>query len=147
MARSIQAEEKLEEFLNKLASLPGYNVRECRKKPQIYSINDKLVNIRCRGKSKEIAGGRGFWYSISFNVLQTVDWVIYLTTTSDYFFMFPVSFLDGIKDRMYPDRSKVDVGIFDLDYDSEMMVLRQGKPESVSQYYNNLIHPVDYPIF
>lgn len=71
MTRSIQTERKLEDFINKMISL-GYNVTELRKKPRIYSINGELVNIRCRGKSKEIAGGRGFWYSVTFNVLQEV---------------------------------------------------------------------------
>jgi hypothetical protein len=146
MTRNIETEGKLEDFINKLASL-GYSVTEVRKKPQIYSIDGKRVNIRCRGKSREIAGGRGFWYSISFNVLQEVDWVVYLTTTSDYFFMFPVVFLDGIKDRMYPDRKKVDTGVFDVDWDNEMIILRHGNVERISKYYHNLIHPDNYPRF
>ena len=91
MARSIQTEEKFEDFINKLALL-GYSVTEVRKKPRIYSVNGKLVNIRCRGKSKEIAGGRGFWYNVSFNVLKEVKWVIYLTTTSEYFSCCPAIF-------------------------------------------------------
>ncbi len=105
MTRSIQAEEKLEGFISKLESL-GYRVTKVDKKPQIYCINDELVNIRSRGKSQETTYGRRFWYSVAFSVLQYVKWVIYITTDSDYFIMFPSSFLESLKDRMYPDRKK-----------------------------------------
>ena len=145
MTRSIQSEEKLEDFINRLESL-GYRIQEVRKKPQIYSINGELVNIRSRGKSKEIAGGRGFWYSVIFNVLQEVKWVIYITTSSDYFFKFPSSFLDNLKDRMYPDRRNSGSGVFDLDRDNEMIVLRY-EVIRISEYYCNLLHPDDYPRF
>ena len=43
--------------------------------------------------------------------------MIYLTT-SDYFIMFPSSFLEGIKDRMYSDRRNERVGVFDIDWDN-----------------------------
>ncbi len=147
MTRNIQAEEKLEGFINKLASL-GYRVRrEVRKKPQIYYINGELVNIRSRGKSQETTYGRRFWYNVTFSVLQYVKWVIYITTDSDYFIMFPSSFLDSHKDRMYPDRKNAGVGVFDIDWDNEMIVLKEGKPIRIGEYYHNLIHPEDYPRF
>ncbi len=144
MTRNIEAEEKLEGFINKLASL-GYRVREVRKKPQIYSINDELVNIRSRGKSKEIVGGRGFWYDVTFSVLQYVKWVIYITTESDYLFMFPSSFLESLKDRMYPNRRNAGVGVFDIDWDNEMIILKEGEIRHIGEYYHNLIHPEHYP--
>lgn len=146
MTRNIHTEVKLEDFINKLASR-GYNVSVVKKKPQIFSIDGTLVNIRCRGKSKEITGGRGFWYSISFNVLQEVKWVIYITTTPDYFFMFPNTFLENLKDRMYPDKNKAGVGVFDLDWDNEMIVLRQGDVIRIGEYNHNFINPDDYPRF
>ena len=146
MTRSIHTEGNLEDFINKLAAR-GYNVAEVRKKPQIFNINDELVNIRCRGRYKKIAGGRGFWYSISFNVLQEVKWVIYITTSSDYFFMFPSTFLENLKDRMYPDTNKAGVGVFDLDWDNEMIVLRQGDVIRIGEYYHNFISEDDYPRF
>ena len=147
MTRSIQAEEKLEDFINKLASR-GYRISEVRKKPQVYSIDSELVNIRSRGKSKETAdGSRLFWYSIAFSVLQEVKWVIYLTTDSDYFVMFPSNFLESVKDRMYPDRSKAGVGVFDIDWDNEMIVLKEGKIERIGEYYYNLRDRENYPIF
>ena len=72
MTGNIRAEEKLEGFINKLA-LRGYAVEKVQKKPQIYSINGELVNIRSRGKSRETAdGSKRFWYDIAFNVLQDV---------------------------------------------------------------------------
>lgn len=146
MTRSVESEEKIEDFINKLSSL-GYKIQEVRKKPQLYSINDELVNIRSRGKHKNAAYGRSFWYSVTFNVLQEVKWVIYLMTSSDYFIMFPSSFLENLKDRMYSDRSKTGVGVFDIDWDNEMIVLKQGELIRISEYYHNLIHPDDFPRF
>ena len=147
MTRNIQAEEKLEGFINKLASL-GYGVIEVHKKPQIYSINGELVNIRSRGKSKKTASGsRLFWYNVAFSVLQDVKWVIYMTTKSNYFVMLPSSFLESLKDRMYPDRSKAGVGVFDVDWDSMTIELKQGQRISIDDYYHNLIYLEDYPRF
>ena len=147
MTRSVQAEEKLDGFINKLTSL-GYRVTEVQKRPQIYSINGELVNIRSRGKSRETADGSGlFWYSVAFSVLQDAKWVIYITTEPDYFIMLPSSFLESFKDRMYPDRSKAGVGVFDIDWDSMMIELKHGERISIDDYYHNLIHLEDYPTF
>ena len=146
MTRGMQAEEKLEGFISKLESL-GYRVRELRKKPQIYSINDELVNIRSRGKSQETTYGRRFWYSVTFSVLQYVKWVIYLTTDSDHFMMFPSNFLDSHKDRMYPDRKNAGVGLFDIDWDNEMIVLKEGEVIRVGEYYHDLTDEDYYPRF
>ena len=146
MARNVQAEEKLEGFINKLASL-GYRVTEVYRKPQIYSINGELVNIRSRGKSKETTHGRQFWYSVTFSVLQEVRWVIYLTTDSDYFMMFPSSFLESLKERMYPDKKNAGVGVFDIDWDNEMIVLKEGEIIRIGEYYHNLRDREDYPRF
>ena len=146
MTRNTQAEEKLEGFISKLESL-GYRVREARKKPQIYSINGEFVNIRSRSKHKEASYGRLFWYSIAFNVLHEVKWVIYLTTESDYFIKFPSSFLENLEDRMYPDRNKAGVGVFDIDWDNEKIVLKQGERVSIRDYYHNLIDEDYYPFF
>jgi len=146
MTRGTQAEEKLEDFINKLESL-GYRIQKVRKKPQIYSINDELVNIRSRGKSQETTYGRRFWYSVTFSVLQYVKWVIYLTTDSDHFMMFPSSFLDSHKDCMYPDRKNAGVGVFDIDWDNEMIVLKEGEVIRVGEYYHDLTDEDYYPRF
>ena len=146
MTRSSQSEEKLEGFINKLASL-GYRIEEVRKKPQIYSINGELVNIRSRSEYKEASIGRLFWYSIAFNVLHEVRWVTYLTTESDYFIKFPSSFLENLKDRMYPDRNKAGVGVFDIDWDNEKIVLKQGERVSIRDYYHNLTNEDYHPFF
>ena len=146
MTRSSQSEEKLEDFINKLASL-GYRIEEVRKKPQIYSINGERVNIRSRSKHRDATYGRSFWYSIAFNVFHEVKWVIYLTTESDYFIKFPSSFLENLKDRMYPDRNKAGVGVFDIDWDNEKIVLKQGERVSIRDYYHNLINEDYYPFF
>jgi hypothetical protein len=146
MAQNTNAGPKLRAFINKLASL-GYGVREVRKNPQIYSINDELVNIRSRSKHRNAAYGRSFWYDISFSVLHEVKWVIYLTTESDYFVKLPSSFLESIKDRMYLPRNKAGVGVFDIDWDNLKIVLKQGELISIDRYYNNLIEQECYPEF
>jgi len=147
MTQNIQTEEKLEGFINKLASL-GYRVTKVSKKPQIYSIDGELVNIRSRGKAKETAdGSRLFWYSVAFSVLQDVQWVIYLMTESDYFVMLPSSFLESLKERMYPDESNAGVGVFDIDWDGLAIELKQSERIPIDDYYHNLIHPEDYPRF
>ena len=147
MAQNINAEAKLKGFITKLASL-GYRVREVSKKPQIYSINDELVNIRSRGKPRVTAdGNKSFWYSIAFSALRKVKWVIYITTNSDYFVMLPSSFLDNLKNRMYPDESKAETRVFDIDWDSLAIELSQGERISIREYYHNLIEPECYPKF
>ena len=147
MARNIQAEEKLEGFINKLELL-GYIVGEVQKKPRIYSINGERVNIRSRGKSRETAdGSRLFWYSVTFSVLEEVKWVIYMMTESDYFVMLPTSLLESLRDRMYPDESKAGVGVFDIDWDNEMIVLKEGEVIRVGEYYHDLTDEDYYPMF
>ena len=146
MAQNINAEAKLKGFITKLASL-GYSVKEVSKKPQIYSINNELVNIRSRSKHRNAAYGRSFWYDISFSVLHEVKWAIYLMTESDYFVRLPSSFLESIKGRMYLAENKVGVGVFDIDWDNLMIVLKQGELISIDRYYHNLIEPECYPEF
>ncbi len=75
---------------------------------------------------------------MTFSVLHDVKWVIYLTTDSDHFMMFPSSFLDSHKDRMYPARRSAGVGVFDIDWDNEMIVLKQGEVIHVGEYYYDL---------
>jgi len=147
MAQSINAEAKLNGFINRLASL-GYGVREVSKKPQIYSINDQLVNIRSRAKPREtVSESRSFWYSVAFSVLPKVKWVVYIATNSDYFVMLPSGFLDGLKGRMYPDRRNTEIGVFDIDWDGLAIELSRGERISISEYYHNLIESECYPEF
>ena len=146
MVESINARAKFEGFISKLASL-GYTVREVSEDPRVYSINDKLVNIRSRSKHRSAAYGRSFWYDISFAVLRKVGWVVYLMTEPDYFVKLPSSFLENVKDRMYLPRNKAGVGVFDIDWDNLKIVLKQGELISIDRYYNNLAEPQCYPEF
>jgi hypothetical protein len=147
MDQNISANAKLKGSINKLASL-GYRVREVSKRPQIYSINDELVNVRSRGKPRRtVDDNKSFWYSIAFSVLPKVKWVIYIATDSNYFVMLPSSFLDSLKDRMYPDRKKTGTGVFDIDWDSLAIELSQGERISITEYYHNLIERECYPEF
>lgn len=151
MKQDDNCKDKIKRFISKLIDL-GFGVHEASQKPQIYIINSKLVNLRCRSKEREMSEGskiledRAYWYSISFNVLQEVDWVIYLMTTSDYFIMLPSSFLNDIKERMYCDYSKKDVGIFDINWDGLLIELKDGVVD-ISHYYHNLLDESNYPKF
>jgi len=146
MTRSTQAGEKLEDFINKLESM-GCEVKPVSKKPQIYRINGELVNIRSRGKSKRVAGGTGFWYNVSFSVLEEVNSVIYLMTDSDYFVKFPSSFLERLEDRMYPDSKNVGVGVFDIDWTEGYLVLKGGELEPIWDYLHGLSDPDILQVF
>jgi len=146
MAQNTNAGTKLVGFVTKVVSL-GYGVREISKKPQIYSINDELVNIRSRSKHRNAAYGRSLWYDIPFSVLHEVNWAIYLMTEPDYFVQLPTSFLDSIKDRMYLAENRAGVGVFDIDWDNLKIVLRQGELVSIGQYYHNLVERECYPKF
>ena len=55
--------------------------------------------------------------------------------------------IENLKQRMYPDRSKRDVGVFDIDWDNQMLVLKEGELVSIAEYYHNLIDPDDFPRF
>ncbi|GEM_PF-5734033 len=142
----VTAKEKLEGFIDKLESR-GYEIEPVSKKPQVYRIDGELVNIRSRGNSKAIAGGKGFWYSVSFSVLPQVKWVIYLAANSDHFFMFPSSFLVGLQDRMYPDTKNIGVGVFDIDSSEGYLVLKGGDLKPAWTYEYDLNDRQLYPHF
>lgn len=147
MIENMSARAKLKGFVDKLVLL-GYRVREVSKRPQIYSINDELVNIRSRGKPRVTAdGNRSFWYSVAFSVLPRVKWVVYMATDSDHFVMIPSSSLDNLKDRMYLDRTKTETGVFDIDWDSLAIELARGERVSIGEHYCSLVKRECYPEF
>jgi len=145
MTGDTQAENKLDEFIDKLVLL-GYDVQQESKKPRVYSIDGQLVNIRSRSRQKLADGSRLFWYSVAYSVLQEVKWVIYLMTTSDYFVMLPSSFLQLYKEDMYEDYKNAGVGVFDIDWDGLAIELK-GKRIPIAGYDHDLIDKEHYPIF
>ena len=144
MAR--EAEEKREEFLNKLALL-GYDVEQVSKRPQIYRINGHLVNIRSSTRPRNELGDRCFWYDISLNVLRKVEFVIYLTTEPDYFVMFPSSFLASLVDRMYRRKDRESTRIFDIDWDALDIILQGGEWVNIEKFYCDLKDKNESPKF
>jgi hypothetical protein len=91
------------------------------------------------------AGGR-FWYSININVLNEAEWFIYLMTTSDFFVMFPREFFKKYKDRMYPDKSKKNTLVFEIDWGNLEIVLKEGHV-GINDYYYNLEDKEEFPSF
>jgi hypothetical protein len=147
MVHSEAAEDKREEFLDKLASL-GYGVDQVSKRPQVYLINGRRVNIRSRSISKgDATGSRLFWYDVSTNILEDVDLVIYLMTKPDYFVMIPSSFLADLVDRMYRAEDIRSKRVFDIDWDDLTLVLQEGERVDIYCFHHNLIHEEDYPEF
>ncbi len=140
-------DEKIDKFINKLTSL-GYTVRFVSKKPQYYEIDGQLVNLRCTRTMKEDSSrSRKFLYSVNYNAMREARWFIYLMTESDYFIMFPREFLCLLYERMYPDHSKPNEGVFDIEWDEMTINLQGGEKEDINPYYHNLIHKEDYPDF
>ena len=142
----VTTKEKLEGFIDKLESL-RYEIEPVSKKPQVYRIDGELVNIRSRSRIDQRTRGRRLWYSVSFSVLQEVKWIIYLTTDSDHFIMLRSRFLDNLRDRMLPDSKNAGVGVFDIDWDNQFIVIKDGKLEPIEEYYYDLSDPRYYPSF
>jgi hypothetical protein len=61
--------------------------------------------------------------------------------------MFPSNFLEHIRDRMYSSRKNPEVGVFDIDWDSLRIELKESGWEPVGDYYHNLKDEEDYPRF
>lgn len=124
-------------FIQELGNL-GCSIEQIKKRPQVYDINGKKYDIRYRGKAKKVAGGDAYWYSVAFNVLQDVAAVIYLHINSDEFIKLPSKFLSEKYGEMHPDKSKPDVGIFDIDWTKREIVLKGGNRLSIDEYCYSL---------
>lgn len=124
--------DKRESFISKLTS-SGCIIQNVKSRE--YIIDGKKVNIRCRNKEKTISGNKCFWYSVEFNVLEEVDYVIYLTP--DSYIRFPSDFLRKIKDRMYRPHDGRYMGVFDIDCDDLSIILKNGR-EDIDKYYYHL---------
>ena len=146
MGHSEAAEDKREEFLDKLVSL-GYSVEQVSKRPQLYKIDGRRVNIRSRSIARDAYSSRRFWYDVNTNVLKDVDLVIYLTTEPDYFVMMPSAFLDDLVDRMYTAKGRGSARVFDINWDQLTIVLQDGEEVDINRFYHNLKNEEDYPRF
>lgn len=123
---------KIETFASRLTTL-GAKIQEYEKRPQVFIIDGKKANMRCRNKERIISGNRSFWYSISFDVLEGVDCVIYLLKGG--FITLPPKFLSEIKDRLYYPRSGRNMGVFDID-EERLSIILQGGEEDIDSYYH-----------
>lgn len=141
------ANDKREGFIDKLSSL-GIKVEEISRKPIVYRVNGRLVNVRSRDVPRVAPDGtRRFWYSLSTNVLEDVDLVIYLTTEPDYFVMIPSGFLANYVDKMSVANGQPATRVFDVDWDNLQLILNEGLRVDIDRFYCNLVHEVDYPQF
>src|SRR5579863_9380761 len=114
-------EKLLANFENKAAV-----VRKIHRHGEVYYINSKRVNIRCRTKHKLVKDARHFWYSFDFNLEKDVDLVIFITASADSFIILKPSVLVNIKDKVYPFKSKDSARTFDIDWDYLVLLHREG---------------------
>ncbi len=138
---------KVNQFIANLKPL-GYSVTKFAKMPQVYSIDGRLVNVRCRRKARitDSYGSRSFWYDVSFRVLNEVDWVLYLMTEPSYFVNFPAAYLSQLSDQMYaPSRSRIK-GVFDIRWDDLTLGLRDTEVD-ISAFAGDLMNRESYPRF
>lgn len=138
--------QKIDGFLKKL-SLMNHKVEYVSSRPKIYSIDGKLMNVRSTINVREDRNGvQNFWYDVSENVLDRVDYLVYLTTTSDFFVLIPSEFMNRNFQFMYISNSNEYARSFMIDWDSCDMVMKD-KRVNVIQFYQDLIHEEDFPEF
>jgi hypothetical protein len=103
---------------------------------EVYDINGKRINIRCRTKSNSINESRLFWYSFNYSLADRVDYVLYMMTTSEYFILFPVAFLEEIKSSLYHLNDNPSTKTFYIDWD-QLLLLHKDGVKSISDYHKS----------
>lgn len=121
------ASRSLKEKLLENFEKRGCVVRKIHRHGEIYSINSKRVNIRCRTKHKTVNDSRLFWYSFDFNLANDVDFVIFITTNEDFFVIMKPSVLVAIKDKLYPFKRNESARTFYIDWDELNLLHRDGR--------------------
>lgn len=144
MVENLGAKSRVNAFVSKLRLL-NYSVNQVSVKPQIYAINNKLINIRATANIRENTSGVvTLWYDVSENILEQVDYIAYLTTTPDYFVLIPSEFLANLYQDMYVASDKEYARSFMVDWDACFLLLKQ-RCVDVMNFYQNLIEVEDYP--
>lgn len=131
----IECDQIVDTFIEKLEQICRCDISKV--KYRRYNINGKIVSIRCTIHPK-------LWYSVDLNVLQQVDYIIYIDTlhgSSDSFFMFPSEHLKKLIPMMYESDHEGQILFhFNFDeYDDCVMILKKLKKYvGVIEYYHVL---------
>lgn len=116
---------RLDEFLTQLSKC---GIVATHVKQSIYTINDKKVSIRTTTKP-----GPVYWYDVSINVLNSVDYLIYQTDSKDNFALFPASFLK-LEYGKLKDSNRQNAKIFYIDWPNKLIASKPSYKQSIENY-------------
>lgn len=120
-----QSTARLNEFLAQLAE---FGIVAVRVKQSIYTINDKKVSIRTTTKT-----GPVFWYDVSINVVNSVEYLIYQTDSKHNFVLFPASFLRSEYGKL-KDSNRENAKIFYIDWPKKILASKPSYEHNIEPY-------------
>lgn len=125
MPYNCQSVARLNEFLEQLAKCGIVAVHE---KKSIYTINNKKVSIRTTTKP-----GPVYWYDVSINVLNSVEYLIYQTDSKYSFALFPTSFFKTEYEKL-KDSNRANAKIFYIDWTNKLIASKPIYEQSIEAY-------------
>jgi hypothetical protein len=131
----MEAKEKIIDFEVRMKNA-GYRIQLFNRSKNLYFINDKIVQVRSKSTNSEFIGDRVFYYSININSLNEADYVIYLMTSGSVFVMFPKTYLADYLDNMYQNHTDLATRVFNINWDSLKLWLRDSYPDILGYDYN-----------
>lgn len=120
-----QSIARLDEFL---AQLTECGIVTAHVKRSIYTINDKKVSIRTTTKP-----GPVFWYDVSINVVNSVEYLIYQTDSKYDFVLFPASFLQSQYGKL-KDSNRANAKIFYIDWPNKIIASKPSYKHNIEPY-------------
>jgi hypothetical protein len=121
-----QSIARLDEFLTQLSEC---GIVTSHLKQSIYTINDKKVSIRTTTKP-----GPVYWYDVSINVLNSVEYLIYQTDSKYNFALFPSSFLRAKYGKL-KDSNRPNAKIFYIDWPNKLIASKPNYKQSIETYF------------
>ena len=113
------------EFLKRLAKV---GVRATRLKQSIYDVNGFKISIRTTTKQ-----GPKYWYDITENIMNSVDYIIYQMDSDRNFILFPSVFFKECYDKL-TDSNRPKTKTFYLDWKSKMFIFNPSCQEDIQKY-------------
>lgn len=120
-----QSVARLNEFLTQLSEC---GMAAVHVKQSIYTINHKTVSIRTTTKPGPI-----YWYDVSKNVLNLVEYLIYQTDSKYDFVLFPASFIKKEYEKL-KDSNRQNAKIFYIDWPNKLLVSKPSYEQSIETY-------------
>lgn len=120
-----QSKARLKGFLAQLAVL---GIAAIHLKQSLYTINGKKVSIRTTTKP-----GPVYWYDVSSNILDSVEYLIYQTYSEYDFVLFPASFLNSEYEKL-KDSNRPNAKIFYIDWPRKIIASKPDYEQSIEPY-------------